>query len=74
MERQYPKWQIYDEKRLVKVCKLTDFTSCRPDGNKKAYVRLAPDYDALDIANKVSIHNTILTDIRYGIRHVFIGH
>ncbi len=26
---------------------------CRPDGQKKAYVRLAPDYDALDVANKV---------------------
>ena len=26
----------------------------RPDGQKKAYVRLAPDYDALDVANKVS--------------------
>ena len=28
--------------------------SSRPDGEKKAYVRLAPDYDALDVANKVS--------------------
>lgn len=27
----------------------------RPDGEKKAYVRLAPDYDALDVANKVLI-------------------
>lgn len=26
----------------------------RPDGEKKAYVRLMPDYDALDVANKVS--------------------
>lgn len=26
---------------------------CRPDGQKKAYVRLASDYDALDVANKV---------------------
>ena len=25
----------------------------RPDGEKKAYVRLASDYDALDVANKV---------------------
>jgi ribosomal protein L23 len=25
----------------------------RPDGKKKAYVRLAPDHDALDVANKV---------------------
>lgn len=25
----------------------------RPDGTKKAYVRLTPEHDALDIANKV---------------------
>uniref|UniRef100_A0A8C4QMM5 Uncharacterized protein n=1 Tax=Eptatretus burgeri TaxID=7764 RepID=A0A8C4QMM5_EPTBU len=24
----------------------------RPDGEKKAYVRLTPDFDALDVANK----------------------
>lgn len=30
------------------------FVLYRPDGEKKAYVRLAPDYDALDVANKVS--------------------
>jgi len=28
---------------------------CRPDGEKKAYVRLLADYDALDVANKVCI-------------------
>ena len=28
---------------------------CRPDGAKKAYVRLTPDYDALDVANKIGI-------------------
>ncbi|KAG8511495.1 60S ribosomal protein L23a [Galemys pyrenaicus] len=27
----------------------------RPDGEKKAYVQLTPDYDALDIANKTGI-------------------
>merc|ERR1712137_1524430 len=27
----------------------------RPDGQKKAYVRLATDYDALDVANKIGI-------------------
>ncbi|CAL9088323.1 unnamed protein product, partial [Musa textilis] len=27
----------------------------RPDGTKKAYVRLTPDYDALDVANKIGI-------------------
>ncbi|CAG0897908.1 unnamed protein product [Darwinula stevensoni] len=30
-------------------------TLIRPDGKKKAYVRLAPDYDALDIANRIGI-------------------
>merc|ERR1711892_577191 len=30
-------------------------TLVRPTGDKKAYVRLAPDYDALDVANKVGI-------------------
>ena len=28
---------------------------CRPDGQKKAYVRLASDYDALDVASKIGI-------------------
>merc|ERR1711939_747995 len=27
----------------------------RPDGQKKAYVRLTQDYDALDVANKIGI-------------------
>lgn len=32
------------------------FNFCsRPDGKKKAYVRLAHDYDALDVANKIGI-------------------
>lgn len=30
-------------------------TLIRPDGKKKAYVRLARDYDALDVANKIGI-------------------
>jgi len=30
-------------------------TLIRPDGYKKAYVRLLPDYDALDVANKIGI-------------------
>merc|ERR1712128_260658 len=28
-------------------------TLVRPDGSKKAYVKLAADYDALDVANKI---------------------
>lgn len=31
------------------------FDDCRPDGAKKAYVRLTTDYDALDVANKIGI-------------------
>ncbi|KAK6234791.1 hypothetical protein SCA6_010128, partial [Theobroma cacao] len=30
-------------------------TLIRPDGTKKAYVRLTPDYDALDVANKIGV-------------------
>jgi len=30
-------------------------TLIRPDGEKKAYVRLLADYDALDVANKIGI-------------------
>lgn len=37
----------------VQVAKVN--TLIRPDGFKKAYVRLLPDYDALDVANKIGI-------------------
>jgi large subunit ribosomal protein L23Ae len=30
-------------------------TLIRPDGLKKAYVRLTDDYDAVDVANKIGI-------------------
>ena len=30
-------------------------TKKRPDGKKKAYVRLTSDHDALDVANKVGL-------------------
>jgi len=41
--------KLYD----IQVSKVN--TLIRPDGEKKAYVRLAPDYDALDVANKIGI-------------------
>merc|ERR1712226_1279013 len=41
--------KLYD----IKVCKVN--TLIRSDGQKKAYVRLAPDYDALDVASKIGI-------------------
>eukprot|EP00603_Paraphysomonas_imperforata_P009164 CAMPEP_0114420264 /NCGR_PEP_ID=MMETSP0103-20121206/4467_1 /TAXON_ID=37642 ORGANISM="Paraphysomonas imperforata, Strain PA2" /NCGR_SAMPLE_ID=MMETSP0103 /ASSEMBLY_ACC=CAM_ASM_000201 /LENGTH=140 /DNA_ID=CAMNT_0001588737 /DNA_START=20 /DNA_END=442 /DNA_ORIENTATION=+ len=30
-------------------------TLIRPDGTKKAYVKLTPDYEALDVANRIGI-------------------
>lgn len=41
-------------KRLYDVQATKINTLIRPDGKKKAYVKLTPDYDALDVANKVS--------------------
>lgn len=41
--------KLYD----IRVAKVN--TLIRPDGQKKAYVRLAPDYDALDVASKIGI-------------------
>ncbi|EFN67039.1 60S ribosomal protein L23a [Camponotus floridanus] len=41
--------KLYD----VDVAKVN--TLMRPDGKKKAYVRLTRDYDALDVANKIGI-------------------
>jgi large subunit ribosomal protein L23Ae len=40
-------------KKLYKVDVATVNTLVRPDGEKKAYVKLTPDYDAIDTANKV---------------------
>ena len=37
------------------VISKSELFCCRPDGTKKAYVRLTPDYDALDVANKIGI-------------------
>ena len=41
--------------RALKNSTAVFFFCCRPDGKKKAYVRLARDYDALDVANKIGI-------------------
>ncbi|KAM3963386.1 LOW QUALITY PROTEIN: ribosomal protein L23A [Aphomia sociella] len=41
--------KLYD----INVAKVN--TLIRPDGKKKAYVRLARDHDALDVANKIGI-------------------
>jgi ribosomal protein uL23 len=42
-------------KKLYDVDVLKVNTLIRPDGKKKAYVRLTRDYDALDVANKIGI-------------------
>merc|ERR1719460_1742006 len=50
------KRQITDAVRRmyeIKAAKVN--TLIRPDGLKKAYVRLTTDYDALDVANKIGI-------------------
>ncbi|KOO28950.1 60s ribosomal protein l23a-like protein [Chrysochromulina tobinii] len=50
------KRQITDAVRKmyeIKTAKVN--TLIRPDGLKKAYVRLTTDYDALDVANKIGI-------------------
>jgi large subunit ribosomal protein L23Ae len=41
--------------RLYDIATKKINTLIRPDGAKKAYVRLHPDYDALDVANKIGI-------------------
>ncbi|KIJ60276.1 hypothetical protein HYDPIDRAFT_161141 [Hydnomerulius pinastri MD-312] len=48
------KRQIKDAvKKLYDVQAAKINTLIRPDGKKKAYVRLAADHDALDVANKI---------------------
>ncbi|GMF57185.1 unnamed protein product [[Candida] boidinii] len=48
------KYQIKQAvKELYEVEVLKVNTLVRPNGTKKAYVRLSADYDALDIANKI---------------------
>ncbi|KAI7851579.1 ribosomal protein L23/L15e core domain-containing protein [Circinella umbellata] len=54
------KHQIKDAvKRLYDVEALKVNTLIRPDGKKKAYVRLTADVDALDVANKVRAYELI---------------
>ena len=51
------KKQIKDAvKRMYDIQTEKINTLIRPDGAKKAYVRLTADYDALDVANKIEGH------------------
>ncbi|XP_064613361.1 LOW QUALITY PROTEIN: large ribosomal subunit protein uL23-like [Liolophura sinensis] len=45
----------YAVKKLYDIDVAKVNTLIRPDGEKKAYVRLGPNYDALDTANKIGI-------------------
>eukprot|EP01084_Bolivina_argentea_P164142 285407_1 len=42
-------------KDLYEIDVLKVNTLIRPDGTKKAYIRLTPDHDALDVANRIGI-------------------
>merc|ERR1712176_567121 len=42
-------------KKMYDIDTLKINSLIRPDGQKKAYVRLTQDYDALDVANKIGI-------------------
>jgi len=55
------KRQIKDAvKKLYDVEAAKINTLIRPDGQKKAYVRLTADADALDVANKVCLLKTLM--------------
>ncbi|KAI8888048.1 hypothetical protein K501DRAFT_330093 [Backusella circina FSU 941] len=65
--------QIKDAvKRLYDVEAAKINTLIRPDGNKKAFVRLTADVDALDVANKIAVSVMMIQniDIRYLISHI----
>lgn len=46
-------WQAVKKMYDIVCAKVN--TLVRPDGVKKAYVRLTQDFDALDVANKIGI-------------------
>ncbi|XP_055269184.1 60S ribosomal protein L23a-like [Moschus berezovskii] len=49
------KHQIKQAVKLYDIDMAKVNTLIRPDGERKAYVQLAPDYDALDVANNIGI-------------------
>ena len=50
------KHQIKDAvKKMYDIKAVQVNTLIRPDGKKKAYVRLSPDHEAVDVANKIGI-------------------
>ena len=53
---------LYD----IDVAKIN--TLVRPDGQKKAYIRLTPDHDALEVANKVGSDIDALPSVARRVR------
>ena len=50
------KYQIKDAvNKMYKIKAQKVNTLVRPDGSKKAFVRLTPDFDALDVANTIGL-------------------
>lgn len=48
--------QIKDAvRKLYEIEPLKVNTLIRPDGKKKAFIRLSPDADAIEVANKIGI-------------------
>merc|ERR1711865_1190398 len=48
-----PRKSVNKAPQLVQFSIVRVNTLIRPTGDKKAYVKLAPDFDALDVANKI---------------------
>uniref|UniRef100_A0A8C5PDI6 Large ribosomal subunit protein uL23 N-terminal domain-containing protein n=1 Tax=Leptobrachium leishanense TaxID=445787 RepID=A0A8C5PDI6_9ANUR len=60
-------------KKLYDIDVATVNTLIRPDGEKKAYVRLSPDYDALDVAIRDDYWGGGLISTKYlGIVVIFV--
>merc|ERR1711915_283795 len=56
VDRRCNKYRIKSAvKKMYEIDAVKINTLNRPDGLKKAFVKLAPDYDALDVANKIGI-------------------
>jgi len=56
---------------LVPVTHVPTNRCFRPDGKKKAYVRLTPDHDALDVANKVRFCFYFSLSFKHGLSGCF---
>ena len=48
-------------------------TLIRPDGQKKAYVILSPDLDALDVANKIGTYAAAIAARYHGVKFMVVA-